>query len=252
MTGPILRIVAPSLLLLCWRPAGLVAQSLEQRIAHIEQGTVHLSYPARADVCGDEVHSYTVNRGDGEWEAHCGRQLARVSLEIRNHRVSGVRAYVGGQWRPNSSAVDLGSVRPQEAAAYFLSLAERDNNLTGDPILAATLADSAVIWPALLRLARSTSLDSDTRRSAVFWLSQAAGAAVTPVLDSIAGDPGGEREIRKQAVFALSQRPALEAVPALIRIAKSNPDPEVRKSALFWLGQSEDPRALTLFEEILH
>ncbi len=57
--------------------------------------------------------------------------------------------------------------------------------------------------------------------------------------------------MREQAVFALSQRPADEGVPALIRIAKANPHPELRKKALFWLGQSEDPRALTLFEEIL-
>jgi HEAT repeat protein len=49
----------------------------------------------------------------------------------------------------------------------------------------------------------------------------------------------------------LSQRSADEAVPALIQIAKRNPDPEVRRTALFWLGQSEDPRALALFEEIL-
>jgi hypothetical protein len=40
-------------------------------------------------------------------------------------------------------------------------------------------------------------------------------------------------------------------VPALIRIARTNPHPELRRTALFWLGQSEDPRALTLFEEIL-
>jgi hypothetical protein len=40
-------------------------------------------------------------------------------------------------------------------------------------------------------------------------------------------------------------------VPALIRVARTNKDPELRKTALFWLGQSEDPRALDLFEEIL-
>ena len=63
---------------------------------------------------------------------------------------------------------------------------------------------------------------------------------------------GGEDiEIRKQAVFALSQRPTEEGVPALIRIARTNRHAELRKTALFWLGQSEDPRALTLFEEIL-
>jgi HEAT repeat protein len=90
-----------------------------------------------------------------------------------------------------------------------------------------------------------------SRRSAVFWLSQAAGAAAGRSLDSIANAPEGERELRKQAVFALSQRSTEEAVPALIRIAKKNPDPEIRRTALFWLGQSEDPRALALFEEIL-
>jgi HEAT repeat protein len=52
-------------------------------------------------------------------------------------------------------------------------------------------------------------------------------------------------------VFALSQEPRDEGVPALIRIVKSNRSPGVRKKALFWLGQSEDPRALALFEEIL-
>ena len=58
-------------------------------------------------------------------------------------------------------------------------------------------------------------------------------------------------EVRKHAVFALSQRPPEEGVPALIRIARTNRDPELRKTALFWLGQSEDPRAISLFEELL-
>jgi HEAT repeat protein len=85
----------------------------------------------------------------------------------------------------------------------------------------------------------------------VFWLGQAAGDAATKGLDSLAEDAGGDIEMRKQAVFALSQRPADEGVPVLIRIARTNRHPELRKTALFWLGQSEDPRALTLFEELL-
>jgi len=32
---------------------------------------------------------------------------------------------------------------------------------------------------------------------------------------------------------------------------RSNRDPEMRRKALFWLGQSGDPRALALFEELL-
>lgn len=113
------------------------------------------------------------------------------------------------------------------------------------------LADSVTIWPSLLRLARTPRVSKETRTKAVFWLSQAAGAAAGSALDSIARDDRGDREVRKQAIFALSQRSPDEGVPALIRIARTSKDSELRKTALFWLGQSEDPRALDLFEEIL-
>ena len=37
--------------------------------------------------------------------------------------------------------------------------------------------------------------------------------------------------------------------PKLMEVARNNRNPEVRKQAMFWLGQSRDPRALALFEE---
>ena len=40
-------------------------------------------------------------------------------------------------------------------------------------------------------------------------------------------------------------------MPRLITLARSHRDPRVREKAMFWLGQSGDPRALALFEEIL-
>jgi hypothetical protein len=247
----IMRRVVRHLLWLWWVPAGLEAQSLERRITEVGTGTVHLSFAARAGVCGDGTRSIQINEADEEWQEDCEPQPVRVALKVRQRRVTAVRSYVGGHWRAGGTAIDLGTVRSQEAAAYLISLAERGDSVSGDPLLAATIADSVVIWPSLLRLARSTTLPSETRRSAVLWLAQAAGAAVAPLLDSIAGDAHGDREVRKQAVFALSQRSGNEGVSALLRIARTNPDPELRKAAMFWLGQSDDPRALTLFEEIL-
>jgi HEAT repeat protein len=52
-------------------------------------------------------------------------------------------------------------------------------------------------------------------------------------------------------VFALSQLPKDEGVPKLIQVAENNRNPEVRKQAMFWLGQSQDPRALGFFEKVL-
>ena len=40
-------------------------------------------------------------------------------------------------------------------------------------------------------------------------------------------------------------------MPLLIRVARTHPQPEVRKKAMFWLGQSKDARALAFFEEVL-
>jgi len=37
----------------------------------------------------------------------------------------------------------------------------------------------------------------------------------------------------------------------LIQVARTNKNPEVRKQAMFWLGQSKDPRAVKFFEDIL-
>ncbi len=226
-------------------------QPLAERLAALPTGTVHLSFAARPGVCGDGLNHISTPQESAEWESDCENQPVRVALQLREHKVLAVRTYVGGHWRPGSSARDLGMVRPQDAASYLLQLASESRTLDGDPVLPATLADSVTIWPSLVRLARNPRLPEDRRRSAIFWLGQAAGAAATAALDSIASDGNGDRDVRKHAVFALSQRTIHDGIPALIRIARSNRDPELRRTALFWLGQSEDPRALDLFEEIL-
>ncbi len=133
-----------------------------------------------------------------------------------------------------------------------MSLARRAEGPAGEEaILPAILADSATVWPDLLEIARDTSLPGLTRKSALFWLGQAAGEAATSGLTEIVDDDAGDLEVRKTAIFALSQRPRDEGVPALIEIARSNPHPSLRKQAFFWLAQSEDPRAIALFEEVL-
>jgi len=52
-------------------------------------------------------------------------------------------------------------------------------------------------------------------------------------------------------VFALSRLPGDEAATQLIAVADSSKDPAVRRQAIFWLGQSNDPRALEYLTKIL-
>jgi HEAT repeat protein len=83
----------------------------------------------------------------------------------------------------------------------------------------------------------------------VFWLGQVASDRATAGLKEMVGDEN--TEVKKAAVFALSQMKTENSINALMDLARNSKDREVRKSALFWLGQSNDPRALALFEEIL-
>jgi hypothetical protein len=244
---------AISLAVLVLVPGSMRAQTLAQRVGAVGEGTVRMSFAARPGTCGNGDNGVSIRSSNDEWEPDCGPSMVRVALRISGHQVRSVKTYVGGRWRSDSSVTDLGTVSVHEAAPYFISLAERDGEegVGRDAILPSLLADSVTIWPSLVRLARNPHLQQEVRGQAVFWLSQAAGAGAGHALDSIASDSGGSREVRKQAIFALAQRADNEGVPALIRIARSNGDSELRKSALFWLGQSDDARAIDLFEELL-
>jgi len=88
------------------------------------------------------------------------------------------------------------------------------------------------------------------RSQALFWLAQKAGHRAAEVIsDAIENDP--DTAIKRSAVSALSQLPKDEGVPLLIQVARTNKNREVRKQAFFWLGQTNDPRALAFFEEML-
>ncbi|MFL5528721.1 MAG: HEAT repeat domain-containing protein [Gemmatimonadaceae bacterium] len=242
------------------------AQSIASRVARVSNGTVRMSFKVKPGFCGSgNSISHVGGRGrttwgddwnrsrDVEYDIECSTGPARLVLDRRSGEISDLRFYVGGQWRPaGTDVVDLGMVPAREAADYLVSLAQSERGSMGEKaIFPATIADSAEVWPALLKIARNPDVPRAARTQSVFWLGQAAGEAATRGLNELVVDNGVDREVREQAVFALSQRPREEGVPALIAVARTNKDPEIRKKALFWLGQSHDPRALDLFEELL-
>jgi HEAT repeat protein len=70
------------------------------------------------------------------------------------------------------------------------------------------------------------------------------------ILQAIEDDP--ELEVRKKAVFALSQLPKGRGVPLLVRLGGEGRPREIRKEALFWLAQSDDPAALKYLDKVLN
>ncbi len=248
-------------------PSPASAQSLANRIRRASDGDVRLAFAAREGICGDG-QSYIRDRSRGEgnyitmsnwsggkgWRNRpCEDGPVRVALKLRDGEVRSARTFVGGDWpEPASGVTDLGTVGAPTAAAALLELARTTPARGGDDVIfPATIADSFVAWVPLLALAKDRTVTRSSRKQAVFWVSQAAGDKAAEGLSELVNDDAEDREVRDQAVFALSQLPRDEGIPILVRVARGNKDPAIRRKAMFWLGQSDDPRALALFEEIL-
>jgi hypothetical protein len=241
--------------LLAGAPVGKVAaQELAQRISGVGEGRVRFTFAARPGVCGDGYNISTgddgcwVTRRDDARPVRLSPGPIRVTLTLRDRRVVSLRTAVGGDSGVGAGVTDLGRVSTREASDYLLSLAERsEGRVGGEAIVPAALADSVIIWPRLLALARNERLPRDTRQTASLWLGFAAADVVDPA-DEETSEEDGPRE---QAVFALSQLPREQGVPSLIQVARTHRSPAIRRKAIFWLSQTLDNRAIGLMEEVL-
>jgi hypothetical protein len=248
------------------------AQDLARRVSQAGQDQdVAFEFPSRPDVCGygdaiirfndESRRGYSIMhfRGDSrdlhdldrdQLRSRCEFGPVRLLLERTGEEVTDLDVRVGGT--APADARDLGGVSTAEASEYIVQLARTASRRVANQGLSALLLAEGEYWPPLLELAKDRAVATDVRKTAIFWLGQAAAEKATAGLHGILGDDSEEIEIRKQAVFALSQQRNEAAVTALIDVAQSSREPELRKNALFWLGQQhEDPRVIALFEKIL-
>lgn len=242
-----------------------LAQPLAQRVRAVGTGVAELHYAARPGVCGDGRRSFSIGSRFhmGEWygsdvsgRMSCLPGPARVRLRVERGTITDVSVAVGPEVAHEERATELGAVTSPEAATFFLALADSSaTNVGRKAITAAVLADSASVWPRLLAIAADTSgVARSTRHDALFWVGRFAAAKLSGHAEDLAamdddGDDGDDA--RSAAVFALSQLRGRQGVEPLLQVARTNRDPVVRKKALFWLGESGDPRAVELFREIL-
>lgn len=89
----------------------------------------------------------------------------------------------------------------------------------------------------------------EMRKKALFWAGQT-GANLGQLVGLY--DRMQNQEMKEQLIFVYSQRDEAGAVDKLIQIAKTERNPELRKKAVFWLGQSHDPRAAQALMEIIN
>jgi hypothetical protein len=136
-----------------------------------------------------------------------------------------------------------------DAESWLTEMLEQANSrVASDLLLPRILVDGAEPWTLFLKLARDDHRPTEFKRSVMVWLSNAVSEHLG-ILDDV--DRTDDDELRSQAVFIVSQRPRNESIPTLIDVAKTPKHPSARKAAIYWLGQTGDPRAVDVYADLL-
>jgi HEAT repeat protein len=144
----------------------------------------------------------------------------------------------------------IGQSGGKESSAYLRELFGRikDQELRNKILFSVSQMGGEQSGKWLVGVARDRTQAIEIRKQALFWAGQ--GGAPLADLASLytAFD---DREMKDQLIFVYSQRDEPGAVDKLLEIARRDPDAELRKKALFWLGQSDDPRAAKALQDII-
>jgi hypothetical protein len=139
----------------------------------------------------------------------------------------------------------LTRVRPDESVALLSTLVDPSARTRGEPAANAALTAIALHEaPAAARaLDRFVAAGQprETRKHAAFWLAATRGREGFETLRRLVHD--SDAAFRKELAFPMSVSREPEAVDVLIGMAKEDQSPEVRRQALFWLGQKAGSRA---------
>jgi hypothetical protein len=245
-------------------PAAAQQRSLADRISAVRTGAVEFRYPSREGICGDGRTYIRVGEHQmvGSWNDEmasrvCAPGPVRVVVTLANGTPTRVKGFVGPEPTDQSGITDLGTTTAAEGSAYLLTIASMTDGgrAARDAVFPALLGEGVVAWPKLVEIARRDAGGERHKHSeATFWLGRYAASKLNgsdDPFDADDHDETDEEDVKGHAVFALSQLRGHEGVDPLIKVARTNKDPYVRSKALFWLGESRDPRAIDVFEEIL-
>lgn len=100
----------------------------------------------------------------------------------------------------------------------------------------------------LLQVAGDVNESIELRKKALFWVGQS-DIPATELFTLYEKMPS--REMKGQLIFVYSQRDEKAAGDKLFEIARTETDRELKKKAIFWLGQSDDPRVPGFLERLL-
>src|SRR3989441_139096 len=146
----------------------------------------------------------------------------------------------------------MGQQRSAENAGYLRGLYAKltDEDLKEKVIFSLSQMGGAENLRWLMDIALNEHEDIEQRKKALFWAGQSHETDLTQLTGLYHHIQS--QEMKEQLIFVYSQRHEAAALDKLIDIARHETDRELRKKALFWIGQSHDPRAARFLEEIIN
>ncbi len=189
----------------------------------------------RSSLSGDAMAGLAVHRGAEA--ASMLDELARRGPDVETRKEA---IFWATQVR---GAEGLGLVLP-------LYRGDPDPNIREHAAFAVAQTKAPAAIAALISVARSDS-NRQVRSQSWFWLAQTGSTqSESEINRALTEERDGQ--VREQAVFALSQLPEPRNVQALISVAeRSELGRDVRKQAVFWLGQSEANEATQYLDRLL-
>jgi hypothetical protein len=144
----------------------------------------------------------------------------------------------------------LGQRKGEERFNYLRGLYTRleSSDLKDKVIFAMSQQKDEQSMKWLVDLASNSGEPIEMRKKALFWAGQSSNSSASLVSMY---DRMREGEMKEQMIFVLSQRRDREALDKLMSIARNDPDREMRRKAMFWLGQSKDPRVTAFLADII-
>ncbi len=140
----------------------------------------------------------------------------------------------------------------QENAALLKQLFNDvdDPEVRGQILFALSQMPDAVDGDWLLAIFSDPSEDPEIRELALFMAGQS-GNVDARVLSQMYDDTD-DTEMKGNILFTLTRVDSDAAFEKMLDIARNEEDPELREQAVFWIGQSGDPRAQDVLLEILN
>ncbi len=102
----------------------------------------------------------------------------------------------------------------------------------------------------LVSVAKDKKHPTEVRKQALFWAGQQDHISTEDLVTTY--QTVTDREFREHVIFVMSQQRGDSGLDAMIKLARKERDPELKKKFLFWIGQSNSQKAADFLEAIIN